>query len=214
MPGNPSWSSTWSFPSLQEPTHSQRAQDFAHVRVLPPKLSYRPLSFVSLATPHRVCIRDVKESFSVRPRFPDSFEYLVLDVQDSEEQNLIRLFPRFGWHIIAVICTDLVHHRFRAQQFINAALSRSGRVLVHCNGTLLQVISDALDLYRMVTLGGISLSPAFVIMFAMQHYQLSWEDALHLVQNRRYCISPNGGFLTQIKVCAMNDAIFVGRIFP
>lgn len=48
--------------------------------------------------------------------------------------------------------------------------------------------------------GGISLSPAFVVMFVMQHYQLSWEDALHLVQNRRYCISPNGGFLTQIKV--------------
>jgi len=114
-----------------------------------------------LGISHIVCIRDVKESFSVRPRFPESFEYLVLDVQDSEEQNLIRLFPR-------------------AQQFINAALSRSGRVLVHCNG-------------------GISLSPAFVIMFVMQHYQLSWEDALHLVQNRRYCISPNGGFLTQIK---------------
>jgi serine/threonine/tyrosine-interacting protein len=36
-------------------------------------------------------------------------------------------------------------------------------------------------------------------MFVMQHYQLSWEDALHMVQNRRYCISPNGGFLTQIK---------------
>lgn len=34
----------------------------------------------------------------------------------------------------------------------------------------------------------------------MQYYQISWEDALHLVQNRRYCISPNGGFLTQIKV--------------
>jgi serine/threonine/tyrosine-interacting protein len=65
----------------------------------------------------------------------------------------------------------------------------------------------------MVTLGGISLSPAFVIMFVMQHYQLSWEDALHLVQNRRYCISPNGGFLTQIKVCVMNDSIFVGRMF-
>jgi len=49
-------------------------------------------------------------------------------------------------------------------------------------------------------LGGISLSPAFVVMFAMQHFNLSWEDALHMVQNRRYCISPNGGFLTQIKV--------------
>jgi serine/threonine/tyrosine-interacting protein len=115
-----------------------------------------------LGISHIVCIRDVKEAFSVRPRFPEAFEYLVLDVQDSEEQNLIRLFPT-------------------AQQFINTALSRGGRVLVHCNG-------------------GISLSPAFVIMFVMQHYQLSWEDALHLVQNRRYCISPNGGFLTQIKV--------------
>lgn len=49
-------------------------------------------------------------------------------------------------------------------------------------------------------IGGISLSPAFVVMFVMRHCQLSWEDALHLVQNRRYCISPNGGFLTQIKV--------------
>ncbi|KAN0139899.1 Protein-tyrosine phosphatase-like protein [Lactarius tabidus] len=114
-----------------------------------------------LGISHIVCIRDVKEAFSVRPRFPDAFQYLVLDVQDSEEQNLIRLFPT-------------------AQQFINMALSHGGRVLVHCNG-------------------GISLSPAFVIMFVMQHYQLSWEDALHLVQNRRYCISPNGGFLTQIK---------------
>lgn len=37
-------------------------------------------------------------------------------------------------------------------------------------------------------------------MFVMRHCQLSWEDALHLVQNRRYCISPNGGFLMQIKV--------------
>lgn len=48
--------------------------------------------------------------------------------------------------------------------------------------------------------GGISLSPSFVVMYVMQFYNLSWEDALHLVQNRRYCISPNGGFMTQIKV--------------
>lgn len=36
-------------------------------------------------------------------------------------------------------------------------------------------------------------------MFVMQQFGLSWEDALQMVQNRRYCISPNGGFLTQIK---------------
>ncbi|KAG8214751.1 phosphotyrosine protein [Butyriboletus roseoflavus] len=115
----------------------------------------------SLGVTHIVCIRDQKEAFSVRPRFPDHIKYLVLDVEDNEEQNVIRLFPE-------------------ADQFIQQALIQGGKVLVHCNG-------------------GISLSPAFVVMFVMRHCQLSWEDALHLVQNRRYCISPNGGFLTQIK---------------
>ncbi|KAH9480577.1 Serine/threonine/tyrosine-interacting protein [Psilocybe cubensis] len=118
-------------------------------------------TLLSLHVTHIVCIRDAKEAFSVRPRFPDNFKYMTLDVQDNEEQNLIRLFPA-------------------AKAFIDQAINEGGRVLVHCNG-------------------GISLSPAFVVMFVMQHYQLSWEDALHLVQNRRYCISPNGGFLTQIK---------------
>jgi len=118
-------------------------------------------TLLSLGVTHIVCIRDAKEAFSVRPRFPESFKYMTLDVEDNEEQNLIRLFPA-------------------AKNFIDQAITQGGRVLVHCNG-------------------GISLSPAFVVMFVMQHYQLSWEDALHLVQNRRYCISPNGGFLTQIK---------------
>lgn len=42
---------------------------------------------------HRVCIRDAKEAFSVKPRFPDAFKYMVVDLADSEEQNLIRYFP-------------------------------------------------------------------------------------------------------------------------
>ncbi|KAF8967127.1 phosphatases II [Flammula alnicola] len=121
-------------------------------------------TLVSLGVTHIVCIRDAKEAFSVRPRFPDRFKYMVLDVEDNEEQNLIRLFPAYVLFLLI--------YRLHNQS--------GGRVLVHCNG-------------------GISLSPAFVVMFVMQHYQLSWEDALHMVQNRRYCISPNGGFLTQIK---------------
>ena len=42
---------------------------------------------------HRVCIRDAKEAFSVKPRFPNIFQYMVVDLADSEEQNLIRYFP-------------------------------------------------------------------------------------------------------------------------
>jgi len=114
-----------------------------------------------LGISHVVCIRVAKEAFSVKPRFPDDFKYMVVDLADSEEQNLIRYFPA-------------------AKGFIDTAIQGGGRVLVHCNG-------------------GISSSPAFVIMFVMQHFQISWEDALHYVQNRRYCISPNSGFITQIK---------------
>lgn len=47
----------------------------------------------ALAITHIVCIRDAKEAFSVRPRFPEEFTYMTLDVEDNEEQNLIRLFP-------------------------------------------------------------------------------------------------------------------------
>ncbi|KAG9123945.1 hypothetical protein FRC07_013404 [Ceratobasidium sp. 392] len=114
-----------------------------------------------LGVTHIVCIRDVKEAFSVRPRFPGQFQYLVLDVEDNEEQNLIRLFPQ-------------------AKVFIDNAIAGGGRVLVHCNG-------------------GISLSPSFVIMYVMERFQLVWDEALQMVQNRRYCISPNNGFITQIK---------------
>lgn len=114
-----------------------------------------------LGITHVVCIRDAKEAWTVFPRFPGQFQYLTVDVEDTEDQNLIREFPR-------------------AQTFIDAALAAGGRVLLHCNG-------------------GISLSPAFAIMYVMQHFGLPWEDALQYVQNRRYCISPNGGFLTQLK---------------
>ena len=90
--------------------------------------------------------------------------------------NLLLFFSSFGFYPTNPPPSD------RARDFIYNAINQGGQVLVHCNG-------------------GISLSPAFVVMFVMQHYRLSCEDALHMVQNRRYCISPNGGFLLQIKVC-------------
>lgn len=37
-------------------------------------------------------------------------------------------------------------------------------------------------------------------MYVMERFQLVWDDALQMVQNKRYCISPNNGFITQIKV--------------
>ena len=97
--------------------------------------------------------------------------------------------------------------RDRANAFIEQAIAQNGRVLVHCNGQNYSGTSfDESTSLILEYIGGISLSPAFVVMYVMQHMQLNWEDALHMVQNRRYCISPNGGFLTQIKVCMNTSA--------
>jgi serine/threonine/tyrosine-interacting protein len=37
-------------------------------------------------------------------------------------------------------------------------------------------------------------------MYVMQYYNITSEEGVHLVQQRRYCISPNSGFIQQIKV--------------
>ncbi|CAE6412233.1 unnamed protein product [Rhizoctonia solani] len=115
----------------------------------------------ALGITHVACIRDVKEAFSVKPRFPDQLHYLASWLKSV---LMSYLSPRFN----------------RAKAFIDNALQSGGRVLVHCNG-------------------GISLSPSFVIMYVMERFQLAWDDALQMVQNKRYCISPNNGFITQIK---------------
>ena len=129
---------------------------------------------------------------------------MVLDVQDSEDQNLIRMFPQCVLIKRLLLSAPDRTDFFRAKEFIDQAIASGGTAFVHCNGTLIDLIGSALSLRRFI--GGISLAPSFVIMFIMQHLKLNWEDALHLVQNRRYCISPNGGFLTQIKV-RMDSAV-------
>ncbi|EIM21795.1 phosphatases II [Wallemia mellicola] len=64
---------------------------------------------------HIVVIRGEAEAVFVRPRYPDQFSYLVLDVRDSEEQNLIRIYPE-------------------AREYISNALQNGGKVLIVCNG--------------------------------------------------------------------------------
>lgn len=161
---------------------------------------------LSRITPTSVCIRDAKEAFSVKPRFADDFAYLVLDVEDSEEQNLIRLIPGYEISYSSVPQSNLKFYLARKPSLItryNQVAESSFTVTVRSSISILGHQSANTQA------GGISLSPAFVVMFVMEHYQLSWEDALHMVQNRRYCISPNGGFLTQIKASYKN-----GRHIP
>ena len=196
MPGDHPRSPPRSVPGLQESRQAPPARRHSHVR--PCMLPSRARS-----PDPSICIRDAKEAFSVRPRFPDHFRYMTLDVQDNEDQNLIRLFPPCA-SPPPVSPTDLTHLPFPAQR---RSSTRRSQAAAACSSTATVCPPSHLCRVRLRSSrsscsGGISLSPSFVVMFVMEHHQMPWEDALQYVQNRRYCISPNGGFLTQIKVAS------------
>lgn len=109
---------------------------------------------------HICCISESREAHLLKPRFPDQFQYIVLDIRDATDQNLISIFPQ-------------------ALRFIDGCLNSGGRVLVHCGD-------------------GLSRSPAVATAYAMAKYNMTSEDAFQFIQSRRFCASPNLGFLRQL----------------
>ncbi|XP_071644717.1 serine/threonine/tyrosine-interacting protein B isoform X3 [Temnothorax longispinosus] len=110
---------------------------------------------------HIVCVRHTIEANLIRPNFPNSFKYLVLEIADTITENIIQHFKK-------------------VKAFIDEALISGGRVLVHGNA-------------------GISRSAALVLAYVMETYELSQTRAYIMVQERRFCINPNEGFMTQLK---------------
>lgn len=66
-----------------------------------------------LGITHILCIAETREAHILKPKFPADFVYLIQDIRDADDQNLIRIFPQ-------------------ACSFIEGALAHGGRVLVHC----------------------------------------------------------------------------------
>ncbi|KAL8279330.1 hypothetical protein RQP46_008367 [Phenoliferia psychrophenolica] len=67
----------------------------------------------SLGITHICCIYESREQHLFKPRFPEQIAYLILEMRDADDQNLIRIFPQ-------------------TQAFIDNALAAGGKVLVHC----------------------------------------------------------------------------------
>ena len=63
---------------------------------------------------HIVCVRTAAEGTYIRANFPDHFQYLVLDLGETVQENIISAFPD--------VC-----------EFLDQALSINGRVLLHGN---------------------------------------------------------------------------------
>lgn len=74
---------------------------------------------------HIVCVRQADEALFVRVNFPDDFEYLVLEIGDVVQENIIRYFPR-----VCAFLDDCLAQGGRALLHGNAGLSRSGALLI------------------------------------------------------------------------------------
>ncbi|XP_022598922.1 serine/threonine/tyrosine-interacting protein isoform X2 [Seriola dumerili] len=110
---------------------------------------------------HIVCVRQDIEANFIKPNFPHTFRYLVLDIADNPVENIIRFFPT-------------------TKEFIDSCLATGGKVLVHGNA-------------------GISRSAALVIAYLMETFGMKYRDAFSHVQERRFCINPNVGFVHQLQ---------------
>ncbi len=79
---------------------------------------------------------------------------------------------------------------------IEQARINNGRVFIHCLG--LYFLSLIYFIYYLLSLAGISRSPALAIAYIMRHLNLSDDDAYQYVKQCRSQISPNFNFLAQL----------------
>lgn len=83
-----------------------------------------------------VCVRQEKEAHFIKPQFNDpAFTYLTLEIADAATENIIKFFPQ-------------------VRQFIDEALSKNVKVLIHGNN-------------------GISRSATLVLAYIMEKFGLT-----------------------------------------
>lgn len=98
----------------------------------------------------------------VEPMFPDEFEYLNLPTRD-------------------IINEDITEYLEECIEFIKDAITKNGKVLVHCAY-------------------GVSRSASVVIGYLIKEKHMSYEEAYNFVKEKRNIIEPNEGFKTQLLV--------------
>ncbi|KAH0554204.1 serine/threonine/tyrosine-interacting protein-like isoform X2 [Cotesia glomerata] len=110
--------------------------------------------------------------------------HIICVRQDIESQFIKPNFPNeFEYLVLNIADTvteNIIQHFRNVKDFINRALASGGRVLVHGNA-------------------GISRSAALVLGYVMEKYNCTPSQAYVLVQNRRFCINPNDGFMAQLR---------------
>uniref|UniRef100_A0A8C9YJ88 Serine/threonine/tyrosine interacting protein n=1 Tax=Sander lucioperca TaxID=283035 RepID=A0A8C9YJ88_SANLU len=122
---------------------------------------------------HVVCVRQDIEANFIKPNFPHTFRYLVLDIADNPVENIIRFFPS-------------------TKEFIDGCLATGGKDACHFHFHVLSRQNAAL-----------------VIAYLMETFGMKYRDAFSHVQERRFCINPNVGFVHQLQEY---EAIYLAKL--
>ncbi|XP_038065867.1 serine/threonine/tyrosine-interacting protein-like [Patiria miniata] len=120
--------------------------------------------------------------------------HIVCIRQDIEAQFIKPNFPEHFEYLVLNVADNatenIISHFSKVKDFIDKSNLFGGKVLVHGNA-------------------GMSRSAALVIAYVMETFGLAFKDAVHYVQQRRFCISPNEGFMRQLEEY---EPIFTARL--
>ncbi|XP_038823887.1 serine/threonine/tyrosine-interacting protein-like isoform X2 [Salvelinus namaycush] len=124
----------------------------------------------------------MKSKLSILER--QEITHLVCVRQDIEANFIKANFPHKFRYLVLDIADNPVENIIRyfpmTKEFIDGCLASGGKVLVHGNA-------------------GISRSAALVIAYLMETFGVKYRDAFSHVQERRFCINPNVGFVHQLQ---------------
>ncbi|XP_027425849.1 serine/threonine/tyrosine-interacting protein isoform X2 [Zalophus californianus] len=109
----------------------------------------------------------------------------IICIRQNIEANFVKPnFQQLFRYLVLDIADNPVENIIRyfpmTKEFIDGSLQTGGKVLVHGNA-------------------GISRSAAFVIAYIMETFGMKYRDAFAYVQERRFCINPNAGFVHQLQ---------------
>lgn len=107
--------------------------------------------------------------FYIPNEIEDNIEIHFIKLEDSETEDLIKILPD-------------------ALRYIQIAVNRQEKILIHCNA-------------------GVSRSGSVLIAYLMASLKINFREALNLAQAKRACISPNSGFTQQLRSVDLNYLI-------
>ncbi|XP_043553596.1 serine/threonine/tyrosine-interacting protein isoform X2 [Chiloscyllium plagiosum] len=119
----------------------------------------------------------------------------IICVRQDIEANFIKAnFQEKFRYLVLDIADNPVENIIRyfpvTKEFIDGCLENGGKVLLHGNA-------------------GISRSAALVIAYIMETFGVKYRDAFTYVQERRFCINPNAGFVHQLQEY---EAIYLAKL--